>query len=299
GNAVIDESAITGESLPAERTKGEEVIGGTLNIGSSVVVQVSKNASDTLFAKIIRLVEEAQGTPSKTATFIEEIENKYVTAVLIFVPVMIAVFYFILNWSWNESFYRGMVLLTVASPCALVASATPASLSAISNAAKQGMLFKGGAYLENFDHIRAIAFDKTGTLTKGRHTVTDTVIKDGWEGEKVLQAAVALEKASNHPIGQAILNSFSTSVDSIEMMDIIEESGHGLEGKWDGNRWKIGKKEFTVIHPDDAFAERALAIQKEGKTVIYISCNNEVVGFIGLQDLPKDGARETKIGRAS
>src|SRR5699024_2525 len=139
------------------------------------------------------------------ATFIEEIENKYVTAVLIFVPVMIAVFYFLFNWSWNESFYRGMVLLTVASPCALVASATPAALSAISNAARRGMLFKGGDYLENFQMIEAIAFDKTGTLTRGQHSVTDTFIQDGWKQETVLQAAVSLEKASSHPIGQAII----------------------------------------------------------------------------------------------
>src|SRR5699024_5994907 len=144
------------------------VIGGTINLAEAFTMQVAKDSSDTLFAKILRMVDEAQSTPSKTATMIEKIENKYVAIVLISVPVMIAFFYFILQWSWNESFYRGMVLLTVASPCALVASAVPATLSAISNGAKKGILFKGGAYLENFGLIKAIAFDKTGTLTSGK-----------------------------------------------------------------------------------------------------------------------------------
>lgn len=299
GAGLIDESAITGESLPVERSKGEEVVGGTLNIGGPIVVSVTKEPSDTLFAKIIRLVEEAQSTPSKTATFIESIESKYVMAVLVFVPVMIAVFYFGLHWTWNESFYRGMVLLTVASPCALVASATPAALSAISNAAKRGMLFKGGAYLENFEQIHAIAFDKTGTLTQGKHSVTDTYILEGPHASDTLQAAVTLERASSHPIAQAILSAFSAQekrkdlTETLDMEDVEELPGKGLQGTWNGAVWKIGKKEFATPHADPSFSERAAAIQKEGKTVIYISRNDEEAGFIGLQDLPKEGAKET------
>lgn len=292
GNGLIDESAITGESLPAERIKGEEVVGGTLNIGGPIVVRVTKDPSDTLFAKIIRLVEEAQTTPSRTATFIENIEGKYVISVLIFVPLMIAIFYFGLNWTWNESFYRGMVLLTVASPCALVASATPAALSAISNAAKQGVLFKGGAYLENFEQVKAIAFDKTGTLTLGHHTVTDTFIVDSFEKEEIIQAAVALERVSSHPIAQAIVSTYQAG-SFADMKDIEEIPGHGLQGTWHGALWKIGKKEFAAPHSEGTFSEKAHMIQREGKTVIYISRDGKEAGFIGLQDLPKEGAKET------
>jgi len=143
GNGLIDEAAISGEPLPVEKTIGEDVFGGTINLGEGITLKVSKDVKDTLFAKIIRLVEEAQNTPSKTASMIKKIESTYVKIVLTLVPVMIAVFYFGLHWGWNESFYRGMVLLVVASPCALVASATPATLAAISNGAKHGVLFKG------------------------------------------------------------------------------------------------------------------------------------------------------------
>lgn len=292
GVGLVDESAITGESLPAERMVGEEVVGGTLNIGGPIVVRVTKDPSDTLFAKIIRLVEEAQSTPSRTATMIENIEGKYVISVLIFVPLMIALFYFGLNWTWNESFYRGMVLLTVASPCALVASATPAALSAISNAAKQGVLFKGGAYLENFEQIQAIAFDKTGTLTLGKHTVTDTFIEEDFDKNEIIAAAVALERLSAHPIAQAIVSSFQ-SPSLAEMTDIEEIPGKGLQGTWHGALWKIGKKEFAAPNAGNVFSERAQSVQKEGKTVIYISRNGQEAGFIGLQDLPKEGAKET------
>ncbi len=292
GVGLVDESAITGESLPAERMVGEEVVGGTLNIGGPIVVRVTKDPSDTLFAKIIRLVEEAQSTPSRTATMIENIEGKYVISVLIFVPLMIALFYFGLNWTWNESFYRGMVLLTVASPCALVASATPAALSAISNAAKQGVLFKGGAYLENFEQIQAIAFDKTGTLTLGKHTVTDTFIEEDFDKDEIIAAAVALERLSAHPIAQAIVSSFQ-SPSLAEMTDIEEIPGKGLQGTWHGALWKIGKKEFAAPNAGNVFSERAQSVQKEGKTVIYISRNGQEAGFIGLQDLPKEGAKET------
>ncbi|WP_255763952.1 HAD-IC family P-type ATPase [Jeotgalibaca sp. MA1X17-3] len=143
GRALINESAITGESVPSEKIVGDDVFGSTINLFEPLVIEVTKGSEDTLFAKIIRMVEEAQTTPSQTASFINRIEDTYVKIVLTFVPIMIAIFYFGMQWGWNESFYRGMVLLTVASPCALVASASPATLSAISNTAKRGILFKG------------------------------------------------------------------------------------------------------------------------------------------------------------
>ena len=142
GNGIIDEAAISGEPLPVEKSVGDPIFGGTINLYEGLTFTVSKDVQDTLFSKIIRLVEEAQNTPSKTATLIKKIESTYVKIVLTFVPITIAIFYFGLHWGWNESFYRGMVLLVVASPCALVASATPATLAAISNGAKHGILLK-------------------------------------------------------------------------------------------------------------------------------------------------------------
>ncbi|MCA9765318.1 MAG: heavy metal translocating P-type ATPase [Carnobacterium sp.] len=290
---LIDESAISGESIPSEKVAGDEVIGGTINLQEGITVQVSKDSSNTLFAKILRMVDEAQSTPSKTATMIEAIENKYVISVLVFVPVMIAIFYFILNWGWNESFYRGMVLLTVASPCALVASAAPATLSAISNSARKGILFKGGSYLENFGQIRAIAFDKTGTLTQGKPVVTESFFKPEENKQAIINVCVAMEKTSTHPIARAIVEAFSeTSNHELVIENLKDHTGHGLSGKAYGEEWKIGKKDYALIEKNTLFTDRAETLQEEGKTVIYISKNNQVVAYFGLLDTPKEEAKQ-------
>lgn len=291
-NGLIDESAISGEAIPVEKTGGDELIGGTINLNEAITMQVTKDSSDTLFAKVLRMVDEAQSTPSKTATMIEAIENKYVLTVLIFVPVMIAIFYFVLQWGWNESFYRGMVLLTVASPCALVASAAPATLAAISNGARKGILFKGGSYLENFGQINAIAFDKTGTLTQGKPVVTDTCFKSGENEQAIMNSCVALEKTSTHPIAKAIVQAFSdNNCTPLLIEDISDHTGYGLTGTALGSEWRIGKKEYIVKEADSPFIRHADSIQKEGKTVIYVSRDDQVVAYFGLLDVPKKDAQ--------
>lgn len=290
---LIDESAISGESIPSEKVAGEEVIGGTINLEEGITVEVSKDSTDTLFAKILRMVDEAQSTPSKTATMIEAIENKYVIAVLIFVPVMIAIFYFILNWGWNESFYRGMVLLTVASPCALVASAAPATLSAISNSARKGILFKGGSYLENFGQIQAIAFDKTGTLTEGKPVVTESFFKPEEDQQTIINVCVAIEKTSTHPIARAIVTAFSeASHHDLVVENMKDMTGYGLSGSAYGSEWKIGKRDYALVENDSHFIDNAEILQQEGKTVIYVSKNDQVVAYFGLLDAPKEEAKQ-------
>lgn len=294
-NALIDEAAITGEPIPVSKDTGAELFGGTINLNDALTMNVTKIADDTLFAKIIRLVNEAQNTPSKTATMIERIENIYVKIVLIFVPIMIAVFYFIFQWGWNESFYRGMVLLVVASPCALVASATPATLAAISNGAKRGILFKGGAYLENFSQLKAIAFDKTGTLTKGIPVVTDSFFDEQIDTQKLLNVCVALEKTSTHPLAKAIVTKFNDqTTETLEDIIIKDITGHGLECVAYNQLWRIGKKDFIFNEENlnRPFLSTAEALQLEGKTVTYISCDHQIVGYIGLLDVAKADAKE-------
>ncbi|MCC5894658.1 MAG: heavy metal translocating P-type ATPase [Alkalibacterium sp.] len=292
--ALIDESAISGESIPVNKSKGSEVIGGTLNVTNAITMEVSTDYGDTLFAKIIRLVDEAQGTPSKTATLIHSIETKYVKIVLIFVPVMILFFQYGLNWGFNESFYRGMVLLTVASPCALMASASPATLSAISNGAKKGVLYKGGSFLENFSTVNAIAFDKTGTLTEGRPKVTYERFDSKGDEGKIKAAVVQMERASSHPLARAVVEYYqSVAFEEADLLSSINEvEGNGLEGFSGADHWKIGKKEFVVRDESDRLAAEALEKQKEGKTVLYISLNGALRGFVALQDIPAPGAKE-------
>lgn len=291
GSSTIDEAAITGESIPSEKRKEDPLFGGTINLGEAITMSVSKNSEDTLFAKIIRLVDEAQNTPSQTASFIEKLENIYVKVVLIAIPLMILIPYLFLGWSWNESFYRGMVLLVVASPCALVASATPATLAAISNGARNGVLFKGGVYLENLASLKAIAFDKTGTLTHGVPVVTDSVFLTN--NQDAINILIAMERQSTHPLAQAIITHFdhetTANYEKIEVKNII---GFGMETTLDDTTWRVGKNSFndqTII--DESLNQTIEKLQNDGKTVIYLFKNQELIAYFGLLDIPKPEAK--------
>ena len=292
-HASIDEAAITGESIPNEKRKQDNLFAGTINIGNSLKMQVSKESKDTLFSKIIQLVDEAQNTPSKTASFLSNFENIYVKAVLIIVPLAILIPYLLLGWTFNESFYRGMVLLVVASPCALVASATPATLAAISHGAKNGVLFKGGIYLEALADLKAITFDKTGTLTKGFPVVTDEFFLVD-NKEKVINTLVAIETESTHPLANAITTKFSADVTEKVSLDIQDVTGSGMLATENHNSWKIGNAEFVSSSPlNSNVASQTAALQDQGKTVIYLSKNDEVIAFFGLLDVPNEDAIKT------
>ncbi|MCA9760746.1 MAG: HAD-IC family P-type ATPase, partial [Streptococcus sp.] len=236
--SIFDESMITGEPLPAEKLMGATVIGGTINQGPTVTVQVTAEKGDALFDKIVQMVENAQESKSKTATFIENMEDTYVKVVLVAVPIFILFVHFALGWDWLNSFYRGMILLTIASPCALVASSSPATLSAISRAARKGMIIKGGDIADNIANLEAIVFDKTGTLTIGKPEVVGaTYLGDENLINEIVQA---VEKQSSHPIAQALQN-YTVDSSSIVLQNLKDLTGKGLEAEYEGNRWKIGK----------------------------------------------------------
>lgn len=295
GLAICDEASITGESMPVEKTTGAEIFAGTINIGNSFEMRVTKESQDTLFSKIIQLVEEAQNTPSKTASFLNRIENTYVKIVLIMVPLMILVPYFFLGWTWSESFYRGMVLLVVASPCALVASATPATLAAISSGARNGVLFKGGVFLEHLADLKAISFDKTGTLTEGKPVVTDAFFLDASLKEQAINTVVAIERTSTHPLATALTQYFAEDVsDSLDSLAVEDLTGAGMLGREADHEWRIGKASFAS---SDTFSEdvrqSVAALQQNGKTVVFLARDNQLIGYFALLDVPKAGAKAT------
>lgn len=290
GRTIINEAAISGESLPVEKAQNDEVFGSTINEGTAFTMVVTKENDDTLFAKIIQLVEEAQNTKSQTASYIEKIENVYVKVVLIAVPLMILLTHLLLGWTWTESFYRGMVLLVVASPCALVASATPATLAAISNGAKHGVLFKGGNYLENLANLKAIAFDKTGTLTVGKPQVTDLELID--KSDEVIDVLIAMESQSVHPLAEAIVHYFDRSLSpSYQTLEVKELPGYGLEADWNGHKWKLGKHAYTAqTIVSNTNKERIQQLGDSGKTVIFLSKDDQLVAYLGLLDRAKSNA---------
>ncbi|MBC9706844.1 MAG: heavy metal translocating P-type ATPase [Enterococcus sp.] len=290
--AIIDEATISGESIPVEKVFQDEVLAGTLNQGNPLTISVTKKSDDTVFAKIIKLVEAAQNTPTKTASFISRIENTYVKLVLLIVPLMIAISYFIFGWSFQESFYRGMVLLVVASPCALVASATPATLAALSNSAKKGVLIKGGIYLEQLAELKAIAFDKTGTLTKGNPVVTDSYFFA--EKELSQQLLVSMEKKTTHPLAQAIVTHFDLELpQDIQQLSIEEITGLGLQTIYQNEHWAVGKLNKSALSSEDVDKIKTIQqLEEQGKTVIALTKNDQLMAVLGLLDVPKENASE-------
>lgn len=290
--AMINEASITGEPIPVTKAKGDPVIGATINEEQTIQMTVTVENKDTLFAKIIKMVEEAQNSPSKTDSFIKGIEDNYVKIVLIAVPIFIILAPNLLGWSWQESFYRGMVLLTVASPCALVASAAPTNLSAISRAAKKEIIFKGADTVEQLTDLKAIIFDKTGTLTNGRPVVSHTYFAENTDQATTEAVLKAAEYGSSHPIATAILNKLAST--PLTPMDSIKDiTGKGLEVQYQEKTWRIGSAAFVVDSLSHGLSQdledHINQVQTQGATVIYISADNQLQAYVALTDsLKKD-----------
>ncbi|QTU83055.1 heavy metal translocating P-type ATPase [Carnobacteriaceae bacterium zg-C25] len=280
--ALLNQSSITGESIPVEKNVDDVVYGGTLNESDAFNMRVTVTNDNTLFSRIIKLVEQAQSTPSKTASLIERIEDTYVKAVLIAVPLFMIVMHLVFQLSLHDAFYRGMVLLTVASPCALVASATPATLSAISRATKNNILFKGGVALDHTSRIRAIVFDKTGTLTTGHMRVATTHY---FADEDFVNGMVLLaEQQSTHPIAKAI-QAHLKDTPLLNVSSINEITGNGFEVATDDNVYRIGKVGFA--HCDENAKTMVNQLQSTGATVILMSSPTQTLGAFAIEDTIK------------
>lgn len=294
GQSSIDESAISGEPLPISKSEGDEVFAGTVNLNGAITMEMTKANSETLFQKIIQLVQSAQSEKSPSQQFIEKFEGTYVKFVLLGVVIMMVLPHFLLGWDWTTTFYRAMVLLVVASPCALVASIMPATLATISNGAKNGVLFKGGLHLEHLSVLRALAVDKTGTLTQGKPVVTDFIVRDGVERETALAILAGIESQSNHPLAQAI-----TSYAKVEGIDILPQAtiedipGWGIKGTIQNKEYQVGKPEFVDVQLANSFANSAVTkLAAEGKTVIFIRDQHGIVALTALKDTVRSEAKQ-------
>lgn len=288
GAAVIDESAINGESIPREKGPEDAVFAGTINGNSTFTMQATKTASDTVFAKILKLVDQSQINLSKTATKIKQIEPKYVIMVLILFPIVMMLGMLIFKWTLGVAFYRGIVFLIAASPCALAASAVPATLSAISNLAQKGVLFKGGSFLANLAELKTIAFDKTGTLTKGKPEVTDYLVLPDVDKSLLTKIIVGLEQQTNNPLAAAIVKHFKT----VPAIEVIAETqiGKGVTATYQGSTYTIGKP-MLFIDVDDQLVKQTAILGQQGKTVVYVAKDEQVVALIALMDTPNSAAK--------
>ena len=294
GTTSVDMSAINGESIPVTKNTGDELFAGTVNLSGAIQMEMTKPSSETLFQKIITLVQSAQSEKSPSQQFIERFEGTYVKFVIMSVIVMMFLPHYVLGWDWTTTFYRAIVLLVVASPCALVASIMPATLASVSNGAKRGVLFKGGVHLEHFGSLRTIAFDKTGTLTTGKPVVTDFQVRDGVNKDTALAILADIESQSNHPLAIAITNfAAENGIFPERRIQIEDVPGHGIRATFDTEQFLVGNPRFVGKEIAESFKDGiALTLAEEGKTVIFLKDDNGIVAIVALQDtLRKEAVR--------
>ncbi len=287
GETAVNQAAITGESIPAEKGPGNEVFAGTLNTHGALEVRVTKLANDTTLAKIIHMVEEAQSKRAYSQVFIEKFAAVYTPIVMALAVGIIFIPPIFFGYEWVPWIYRGLALMVIACPCALVVSTPVAIVSAISNAAKNGVLIKGGVYLEAIGDIKAIAFDKTGTLTRGRPVITDIVTDGSLEENKLLEIVAGLEARSEHPLAVAIVKAAQErGLQVAPVEDFVAIPGKGAQGTFAGQIIFAGNLRFfgdlgISLKP---IAKRVEQLQEEGKTIIIAGTKETLLGIIALAD---------------
>jgi Cd2+/Zn2+-exporting ATPase len=274
GASLVDQSSLTGESVPVAKQPGDPVFAGTLNQQGAIVVTTTRAAGDTTLARIVALVQEAQQQKSRTEEVAEWVGRYYTVVVMVGAGLMIVVPPFLLHQPFASSFYRAMTLLVVASPCALVI-ATPATiLSAIANAARNGVLFKGGRYIEALGRVRAVALDKTGTLTRGRFEVTDVIGLVAATPEEVLTWAASAETRSQHPLAQAVVRAAEArGLTFTPAEQLTSHLGKGLVGRVDGASIEVGTPELFaslgIAVPAEAL-EQVQRLSREARTSMLV-----------------------------
>lgn len=294
GESAVNQAAITGESVPVEKAPGAEVFAGTLNTFGSLEVEVTKLIQDTTIARIIHMVEQAQSKRAPSQAFVERFAAVYTPIVMVLAVGIIFIPPLFLGGQWTEWIYRGLALMVVSCPCALVVSTPVAVVSAISNAARNGVLIKGGLYLEEAGALQAIAFDKTGTLTKGKPGVTDIVPISAQSENGLLAMAAGLEERSEHPLAQAIVREAKERQLSIRTVeDFTALVGRGAKGTIDGETVYIGNMRlFSEIGlpVDPVVAEQIEQFQSRGKTVMLVGSAGEIFGLVAMADEVRDAS---------
>ena len=293
GESSIDQSAITGESVPVSRKVGDEVFAGTINQDNALDVQMTRLARDNTLARVMRLVAEAQEQKSPTQRFTETFARRFVPAVLVFTLVVIVVPPLVFDWSWSASFYRGMLVLVAASPCALAIGTPAAVLAGIAQAARNGVLIKGGVHLENLGHLNTVALDKTGTLTTGHFTVTQVIGFDETKEEEVLRIAAAVEEQSSHPLAAAIVKAaHERNITFPSATNIENLAGKGIQAQVEDADVLVGALRAFAGEDRQALEDTIAKLEAEGQTTVIVRRAGKFIGVIALADEPRPLAAE-------
>ena len=297
GESSIDQSAITGESVPVERKPGDDVFAGTINQDNALDVRMTRLARDNTLARVMQLVAEAQEQKSPTQRFTETFARRFVPAVLIGTLLVIVLLPLVFGWTWSASFYRGMLLLVAASPCALAIGTPAAVLAGIAQAARRGVLIKGGVHLENLGRLNTVALDKTGTLTTGKFAVTRVIGFDGTSEDEVLRIAAAVEEQSSHPLAAAIVKTARERNISFPSATAIENlAGKGIQARVEGAEVLVGAIRAFAGDPaagkGKPLADAIARLEGEGQTTVIIRRAGKFIGVIALADEPRALVKE-------
>ncbi|WP_047986548.1 heavy metal translocating P-type ATPase [Ornithinibacillus californiensis] len=287
GASSINQAAITGESIPVHKVVGDEVFAGTMNEEGSLEVRVTKRVEDTTIAKIIHLVEEAQAERAPSQQFVDKFAKYYTPAIMLIALLVAIIPPLVFGGVWSEWVYSGLAVLVVGCPCALVVSTPVAIVTAIGNAARNGVLIKGGIHLEETGRLSAIAFDKTGTLTEGKPEVTDIVILSNKDEKEVLSIARAIEQFSQHPLASAITRkAIRVHADDYQAVGFTSITGKGAKATIDGLEYFIGNPALfeEMLSLSNEAKDSIGKLQAEGKTVMLLGTANEVIALIAVAD---------------
>ncbi|TYP72161.1 heavy metal translocating P-type ATPase [Aquimarina intermedia] len=315
GESSINQAPITGESIPVDKRaiadttvtynsendipKESRVFSGTINGNNVLEVRVLKEAQDSTLSRLVTMVQEAQAQKSPTQLLTDKFERIYVPAIILLVIVLNFAF-LVIDESWRDSFYRAMAVLVAASPCALAISTPSAVLSGVARAAKGGVLIKGGKPLEDLGSLTAIAFDKTGTLTEGKPKLVDIFPLAEIDKITLLEAVIAVEKLSDHPLAKAVVRDGSQIVQTNNPNLIAEDleavQGRGIKARFRGSDIFIGNLDLYqalgVAIPEE-ISENVKSLEKQGKTTMLVKRDDQFIGILGLMDTARESAKET------
>lgn len=284
GSTSVDQSTMTGESIPVNKGLHDEVFAGTINIDGYLAVETTRRSSESMLSSILRMVREAESRRSPTETLVNRFARYYTPAIIVLAILFAIVPPLVFNAPLIPSIYNSLVLLVIGCPCALTIATPVAMVSAITSASRNGVLIKGSTFIEEMNQAKVYAFDKTGTLTEGKPSVTDIIPYDT-NKEEVLALAAALEKGSKHPIADAIKNEAAQwNLPEYSADEFLNVSGRGVEAKIQGEKFWLGNQRLSEENGIQYPVERIIELESQGKTVVILAKEDKVMGLIALID---------------
>lgn len=290
GYSSVDESMITGESIPVEKKEGDEVIGATLNKNGVLKIKATKIGAETALSQIIRLVKEAQQSKAPIQRLADVVVSYFVPVVVVIASLTFMSWYFLFDQSFFFALTATVSVLVVACPCAMGIATPTAVMVGLGKGAENGILIKGGEYLERVHKLDTIVFDKTGTLTKGEPILTD-IIPLNYDEKKVLRLAAIAEKNSEHPLGEAIIKKAKEKKIKVPDSKIFETiPGHGVVSRYSGKKLLVGNRKLMKDQriETESIEEKIRTLEEDGKTVVIVAMDKKIVGLIGIADTLKD-----------